>query len=371
LVTACASARADARAGDDDDGDANLSDAAPQWLVVQLRSFVPGAAGRVVVEPSAGGGTVRMRATRLPVPSAVTPGATAFVVWATGGDLRRLGELRRDARGNAAFEFAHPAGFETYSLLVTAETGAQPERPEGAFVFSTRAGEVSALYPVRREEARAAAPAPAAAATPAAPKPSDAATRARTVTRAANESRAAKPAPAKEPRAAKLAPAPPVIKPEPPPPLKSAAPARAVTATPRAPSPAASSVTEFYESINSAVEDPSSARTLTLAGEGAASRAGGDARVATREGTAYVRVRFSRVPPPSRYGVRKYVMWAETPGEGPLFLRALPATRLNRRTVYARRPNVSANDFSLAVTAERSYPHPRPRGRRVLKTVTR
>src|ERR687890_290937 len=71
LVTACASsARAGARAGDDD-GDANLSDAAPQWLVVQLRSFVPGAAGRVVVEPTAAGGLVRLRATKLPAPSVV------------------------------------------------------------------------------------------------------------------------------------------------------------------------------------------------------------------------------------------------------------------------------------------------------------
>lgn len=338
-----------ARVGDDE---ANLSDAAPQWLVVQLRSFVPGATGHVVVEPSATGGVVRMRAAKLPAPSSVTPGARAFVVWATGGELRRLGELRRDARGNAAMEFTHPAGFATYSLLVTAEAGAQPERPEGGFVFSTRAGEVSALYPVRREEARAAPPPPL--------PPRDAAVRARTVTGASKESPAPKPAPAIH--AIKII-TPPlksntsVVRAPPPPP-------------PRAPSPAtASSAAEFYESIDSAVEDPAAARTLTLAGEGEASRAGGDARVATRGGTAYVRVRFSRVPSPRRYGVRKYVMWAETPDEGALFLRALPATRLNRRTVYARRPNVSSNDFSLAVTAERSYPRPRPRGRRILKTV--
>lgn len=339
VVLATAAARAD-------DGGANLSDAAPQWLVVQLRSFVPGATGRVVVEPTVSGGMVRLRATRLPAPSTVTPGARAFVVWATGGELRRLGELRRDARGNAALEFTHPAGFASYSLLVTAETAAQPERPAGAFVFSTRAGEVSALYPVRREEARATTP----------PRDTSVAVRARTVAGASKESPAPKPTPAMKTA---------------PPPVRSATTVRAPLAS-RAPSPVtASSASEFYESINSAVEDPSAARTLTLTGEGATRRAGGDARVATREGTAYVRVRFRRVPPPSRFGVRKYVMWAETPDEGALFLRALPASRLNRRTVYARRPNVNSNDFSLAVTAERSYPRPRPRGRRVLKTVNR
>jgi hypothetical protein len=359
LLTACAAARGAGVAADD--GDANLSDAAPQWLVVQLRSFVPGASGRVVVEPTAGGGMARLRATRLPAPSTVAPGARAFVVWATGGEIRRLGELRRDERGNAALEFAHPAGFESYSLLVTAETGAQPDRPAGAFVFSTRAGEVNALYPVRREEARVTPP----------PRDTTAAVRARTVTGAA----VAPPAPRSSP-APKSSPAPAPVRPAPrvvrsPAVLKSPA-AVKPPAPARAPSPAAApSAAEFYESINSAVEDPAAARTLTLAGEGAARRAGGEARVATREGTAYVRVRFRRVPPPSRFGVRKYVMWAETPDEGTLFLRALPATRLNRRTVYARRPNVTSNDFSLAVTAERSYPRPRPRGRRVLKTVNR
>jgi hypothetical protein len=134
-------------------------------------------------------------------------------------------------------------------------------------------------------------------------------------------------------------------------------------------SSATAGASEFYESIDAAVEGPSSARTLTLAGEGAAHRAGGDARVAMREGTAYVRVRFRGVPSPRRFGVRKYVMWAQLPEDRSLFLRALPARRLNRRTIYARRRNVEANDFSLAVTAEKQYPTSRPRGRRVLTTL--
>ena len=139
----------------------------------------------------------------------------------------------------------------------------------------------------------------------------------------------------------------------------------------RVPSSAAGASSEFYESIDAAVEDPTGARTLTLDGLGAASRARGDARVATRDGTAYVRVRFRRVPPPARFGVRKYVMWAQTPDDGSLFLRALPARGLNRRPTYARRRHVSDANFQLLVTAEQTYPHPRPRGRRVMTTQSR
>jgi hypothetical protein len=91
--------------------------------------------------------------------------------------------------------------------------------------------------------------------------------------------------------------------------------------------------------------------------------------VATREGTAYVRVRFRNVPSPARYGVRKYVMWAQLAEDGPLFLRALPARGLNRRATYARRRDVNSPDFRLLVTAERRYPRPRPAGRQVLKTL--
>ncbi|MCA1818413.1 MAG: hypothetical protein LC746_18905, partial [Acidobacteria bacterium] len=127
-------------------------------------------------------------------------------------------------------------------------------------------------------------------------------------------------------------------------------------------------VADFYESVNAAVSDPAAARTIALAGVDGARRAAGEASVATRGGTAYVRVRFRRVPPPTRFGVRKYVMWAQSPGEGTYFLRALPRSSLNRRPTYARRPNFTAPDFNLLVTAERRYPRPRPRGRRVLVT---
>ncbi|MDT7602830.1 MAG: hypothetical protein QOF61_827, partial [Acidobacteriota bacterium] len=239
------------------------------------------------------------------------------VVWVTGGQVLRLGELRRDGRGNAAFEFAHPGGFDSYSVIVTAEADAQSERPSGSPVFSTRAGEVSALYPTKIEPRVEVSASDAAG---------ESASRARTVT---------------------------------------TLPARA-SSSPRASS--APRAAEFYESIDAAVEDSTSARTLALTGEDGARAASAVAKVATRDGTAYVRVRFRGVPLPARFHVRKYVMWAQLPEDGTLFLRALPARGLNRRTTYARRRNVNADNFQLLVTAERSYPHPRPRGRRVLIT---
>ena len=379
LASSFASARmVKARGGDDASTGSNLSDAAPKWLVVRLRSFVAGASGRVVVEPTAAGGHVRLTAARLPAPGMVAPTARAYVVWATGGQVRRLGELRRDARGNGAFEFAHPGGFDSYSVVVTAEPDARAERPAGSPVFSTRAGEVSALYPVKIEPRAEAS----AGGTPI--------TRARSVTHTgAKETNASRTNAARTNADAAAATNTPTSNPTTPAPV---APSPARRATHTAPgvapkiippaaavtSPHASSTSraasaanagEFYESIDAAVEDTAAGtRTLALVGESGASAASGDAKVATRDGTAYVRVRFRRVPPPSRFGVRKYVMWAQTPADEPLFLRALPARGLNRRDTYARRRNVNSADFRLVVTAEKSYPHPRPRGRRVLTT---
>lgn len=302
---------------------------------MRLRSFVPGALARVVVKPTTGGGHVRLQASRMPEPWRVAPGARAFVVWATGGGVRWLGELRRDARGNAAFEFAHPAEFERYSLVVTAEADAAAPRPIGAPIFSTHAGEVSALYTTQTGPHQPTAAGRGAAR---APLRVNEAARARAVT----------------PRPGALA----------------RAVAGSVLHAPRTGETAAPSspTAEFYESINEAVADPVRSHTLMLIGDRGAARARGEARVATRAGTAYVRVRFRRVPPPVRFGARKYVMWAVTPKDDPYFLRALPARRLNRRPTYARRPNFNSEEFRLLVTAERSYPAPQPRGRRVLHT---
>jgi hypothetical protein len=328
------------------EGGADAFDEVRQQLVVRLRSFVPGAVGQLTVEPSAGGGRAHLRIARLPAAASVSPQARAFVVWATGGRVVRLGELRRASDGSASFEFARPAGFDTYSLVVTAEASASADRPEGAFIFSTRAGEISALYPPKPE-----------------PRTTTTATReavrARTVTSqpAARTDATNAPALPRETTHARMISSP------------SSSPSSSRVAATSAPVATPVRAAGFYESVNAAVEDPSAARTLTLAGVDGARRATGFARVATREGVAYVRVRFRRMPSPTRLGARKYVMWAQAPdADGALFLRALPRRGLNRRATYARRPNFNSNDFNLLVTAERRSPAARPRGRHVLYT---
>jgi hypothetical protein len=336
------------------EGGADAVDEVRQQLVVRLRSFVPGAVGQLTVEPSAGGGHARLRIARLPAAASVSPQARAFVVWATGGRVVRLGELRRASDGSASFEFARPAGFDTYSLVVTAEASATADRPEGAFIFSTRAGEISALYPPKPE------PRTTAMAT-------REAVRARTVTgqsssrsNATSAPMTSAPASPRETTHARMISSP------------SSSPSSSRVAATSAPVATPVRAAGFYESVNAAVEDPSAARTLTLAGVDGARRATGFARVATREGVAYVRVRFRRMPSPTRLGARKYVMWAQAPdADDALFLRALPRRGLNRRATYARRPNFNSNDFNLLVTAERRSPAARPRGRHVLKTVNR
>jgi hypothetical protein len=127
---------------------------------------------------------------------------------------------------------------------------------------------------------------------------------------------------------------------------------------------------EFFTNVDEALKRDAAARTLLLVGDRGARRARGTARVATLEdGTAYVRVRFRRVPPPSRYGRgRRYAMWALIPEDGTVYMGTLPARNINRRQTYARTEGVNSNKFRLLVTAERRTPAPRPRGRRVLMT---
>jgi len=279
-------------------------------LIVHLRSFVPRASGRLEVEPTSTGGLVRLTAVNLPAPQSLAPNARTFVAWASGGRiLRRLGELRRGSRGVGSLVFPHPAEFARYSLIVTAEQSALAERPVGVPLFSTRANEVAALFPIKDDFAREIAR-----------RERRATTRDKTDSRVTNET------------------------------------------TPAAPAG------EFYASINEALASPQNGHTLTLVGERGARRASGVARVATRDGTAYVRVRFRRVPPPASLGAKRYVLWASSDEDGTLFLRALPTRRLNSRNTYARRRGIKASDFTLRVTAEKRHPSARPRGRRVLRT---
>jgi hypothetical protein len=322
-------------------------------LVVRLRSFAPRASGRLEVEPTTGGGRVRLTAVNLPTPQSIAPKARTFVAWASGGRILRLGELRRGSRGGGSLVFPHPAEFARYSLIVTAEGDARAERPTGAPVFSTRANEVAALFPAppavddrraatARRESRTAVPMRRAA--PASTTATTTTTTTTTSSSAAGETNAT-------PRAA-----------------------TALTTTAlrtRGSARGGDGAGEFFTSVDEALKRDAAARTLLLVGDRGARRARGTARVATLEdGTAYVRVRFRRVPPPSRYGRgRRYAMWALIPEDGTVYMGTLPARDINRRQTYARTEGVNSNKFRLLVTAERrAAPAPRPRGRRVLMT---
>src|SRR5205814_811580 len=82
---------------------------------IRLRSLTTRATGKLTVEASEGGGRARLTALNLPDPQTVATGATTYVVWAvSGGRIVRLGELKRDERGNGGLAFDRPEGFERY-----------------------------------------------------------------------------------------------------------------------------------------------------------------------------------------------------------------------------------------------------------------
>jgi hypothetical protein len=119
---------------------------------IRLRSLTTRATGKLTVEPSEGGGRARLTALNLPDPQTVVAGAATYVVWAvSGGRIVRLGELRRDERGNGGLAFDSPAGFDRYGVIVTAEAGADVERP-GDPVLTTRADEAAALFPPKSDD---------------------------------------------------------------------------------------------------------------------------------------------------------------------------------------------------------------------------
>jgi len=318
-------------------------------LIVRLRSFVPRASGRLEVEPTPAGGRVRLTAMNLPSPQSLTPNARTFVAWASGGRIVRLGELRRDSRGGGSLVFPHPTEFARYSLIVTAEQSAHAERPLGAPLFSTRANEVAALFPLKGDFAREIARRERRTTTTTTTRsdiPVVVLPRRSTTGTAANNIDPLNRTPT------------------------TATPTTTVLRT-RGGARAGSAAGEFFTNVDEALErDDAAARTLTLVGDRGARGARGTARVAMRDGTAYVRVRFRRVPPASRFGRgRRYAMWALIPEDGTVYMGSLPSTRnLNRRPTYARAEGVGSDKFRLLVTAERRTPTPRPRGRRVLMT---
>jgi hypothetical protein len=298
-------------------------------LMLHLRSFTAGASAQLEVEPTATGGRARLRATNLPPPGTVAPGAKVYLVWATGGRVVRLGELRRNARGSAALEFAHPASFQRYSLIVTAEENARTDHPGGAPVFSTRANEVTAVFPA-----------------PADLRPRKTEPPARTTESPTRTTESP----------ARTTDAPPARLPSP----------RAVVRTSRG----GPTNGDFFAEVEEALRTDASARDIRLVGTRLAPRARGQARVAATGGSAYVRTRLRRVPAPARLGADRYVLWALTAEGRSLYLGSLPRRGLNGTDSYVRAGGVAgAEQFDLLVTAESGR---RVRGvRRVLATPRR
>ena len=280
---------------------------------IRLRSFTPTASGQLTIEPSAEGGRARLTALALPDPQTQERDARAYVVWANSeGRIVRLGELERDRRGNGGLAFNHPAGFEHYAVIVTAERSADAARPLGAPVLSTRANEATALFPqpVERTEA------PSAATPVAPPDP-----------RSLPDSGATRPA-----RAA-------------------AAPG------------------DFYAEVDGALDARGGGRLNELESTEVAPRARGAARAAESGGRAYVVVRFRDVPLPQAAGAGVYVMWAIQPSGRLVYMGSLPADEtLNRADIYVRVAGFQSDDFDLFVTAEQRRPAPEPSDRRVLST---
>ena len=325
IVCACAAAAAgltlaadfypDAAAGSRPKASAALVRRQAERVDIRLRSLTTRATGQLTIEASEGGGRARLTALSLPDPQTVAAGSTTYVVWAvSGGQIRKLGELRRDERGNGGLAFERPQGLERYGVIVTAETSAGVERP-GDPVLTTRADEAAALYPSKPE------PAPAAPET------------------AAETNRPSTPKPTPTP-----------------------------TSTSAYHPPTRYVPGDFYAEVDGALAAQNGGRLIELTGDSAAPDARGAARATHRYNNAYVRANFHGVPLPSSLGANVYVLWGVIPDGRIVYMGSLPATEvLNRAEVYVRVAGFDADDYTLFVTAERARPAHAPDGRRLLK----
>ena len=306
-------------------------------LDIRMRSFAPPASGHVTVEASASGGSGRVTVLSLPDPQTIVEGARVYVVWAVSeGRIARLGELRRDERGNGGLAFERPADFERYSVVVTAELAADAERP-GAPVLSTRANEATTLYPPAAPD-RAATPPDTSATTTPTPEPS---TPQPTPTPTASE----QPTPTPPTTAPPLAP-PPVVP---------------------AHRPRTTRVVTFFAEVEDAIVSSGGGRIIELGGERPAPDASGTARAATHAGRAYVRANFRGVPLPSTVNAAVYVLWAIVPDGRIVYMGSLPSTEdLNAAEIYVRTAGFGEDTFELFVTAERARPAPAPSDNKVL-----
>lgn len=295
---------------------------------IRLRSLTTRATGQLTVEASEGGGRARLTAMNLPDPQTVAAGASTYVVWAvSGGRVLRLGELRRDERGNGGLAFDRPEGLERYGVIVTAEAAADVERP-GDPVLTTRADEAAALYPAKTTD------------TPGATAPGAATSNAGTSNAGASNAGASNTAsPASVPV----------------PPASSRT--RRVTAA-----------GDFYAEVEDALVSKGGGRVIELEGDSAAPGARGAARATLSASRAYVRANFRGVPLPSAVGASVYVLWGVIPDGRIVYMGSLPAAEdLNRAEVYVRVAGFEADDYTLFVTAERARPAASPEGRRLLK----
>jgi hypothetical protein len=307
---------------------------------IRLRSLTTRATGRLTVEPSEGGGRVRMTALNLPDPHTVTPGANTYVVWAvSGGRILRLGELKRDERGNGGLAFERPEGFDRYGVIVTAEPDASAERP-GDPVLTTRADEAAALYPVLAPDKNV-PPLTGDSAKPNAPNKTDAPDK--TVpsdTTNPSDTTAARD--------------------------NTPTPVRTRTSVP--PPASRSRAGGFYAEVEDAIDASGGGRVVEFEGDTAAPGASGAARAAYQRGSAYVRANFRGLPLPSAAGAGVYVLWGVLTDGRIVYMGSLPATEdLNRAEVYVRVAGFDADDYTLFVTAESARPAPAPSERRVLR----
>jgi len=292
-----------------------------QRLDIRLRSLTTRATGQLTVEASEGGGRARLTALNLPDPQTVASGAMTYVVWAvSGGRIVRLGELRRDERGNGGLAFERPEGLERYGVIVTAEGSPEVTRP-GDPVLTTRADEAAALYPA---------------------KPADVPDATASNTGTTSTAAPSTPTPVSVP-------APPV------PPTTSGSRTRRVAG-------------DFYAEVEDALVSNGGGRVIELEGDSAAPGARGAARATLSAARAYVRANFRGVPLPSTVDASVYVLWGIIPDGRIVYMGSLPDSKdLNRAEVYVRVAGFEADDYTLFVTAERARPAATPEGRRLLK----
>lgn len=306
-----------------------------QRVDIRLRSLTTRATGQLTVEASEGGGRARLTAMNLPDPQTIAAGARVYVVWAvSGGRIVRLGELRRDERGNGGLAFDRPEGLERYGVIVTAEGAPEVERP-GDPVLTTRADEAAALYASKPADAPAAKPEEAATSGAASNTTASSTTAPSTTAPSTTASNTAVPVP----------------------PAAGGARARRAAAA-----------GDFYAEVEDALVSHGGGRVIELEGDSAAPDARGAARATLSANRAYVRANFRGVPLPSSVGASVYVLWGVIPDGRIVYMGSLPAAEdLNRAEVYVRVAGFESDDYTLFVTAERARPAASPEGRRLLK----